>query len=51
MSDNWRGGRRYMAENGIQKLLTPYFEEPSRRDLSFVNELLELEAQNSIYTT
>jgi len=51
MDEDWRGGRRSMAENGIQKLLTPYFEEPSRRDFSLVNELLELEAQNSIYTT
>jgi len=51
MDEDWRGGRRYMAEDGIQKLLTPDFEEPSRRDFSLVNELLELEAQNSIYTT
>jgi len=40
-----------MAEKGIQKLLTPDPEEPSRQDFSLVNELLELEAQNSIYTT
>ena len=51
MDEDWRGGRRHMAENGIQKLLTPDFEEPSRRDFSLVNELLELEAQNSIVTT
>jgi len=40
-----------MAEDGIQKLLKPEFEEPSGRDFNLVNELLELEAQNSIYTT
>jgi len=51
MDEDWRGSRRYMAENGIQKLLTPDFKERSRRDFSLVNELLELEAQHSIYTT
>jgi len=29
MDENWRGGRCYMAEDGIQKLLKPEFEEPS----------------------
>ena len=51
MDEDWRNGRIFMAENGIQKLLTPDFEEPSRRDFSLVNELLELEAQKAIYTT
>jgi len=51
MDENWRGSRRYMAEDGIQKLLKPEFEEPSGRDFNLVNELLDLEAQNSIYTT
>ena len=51
IDEDWRGSRCYMAEKGIQKLLTPDFEEPSRQDFSLVNELLELEAQNSIYTT
>jgi len=51
MDEDWRGSRRYMAEKGIQKLLTPDLEEPSRQDFSLVNELLELEAQNAFYTT
>lgn len=51
MDEDWRGSRRYMAKKGIQKLLTPDPEEDSRQDFNLVNELLELEAQNSIYTT
>jgi len=51
MDEDWRGSRRYLAEKGIQMLLTPDLEEFSKQDFSLVNELLELEAQNSIYTT
>jgi hypothetical protein len=40
-----------MAQEGIQKLLNPELEEPSEQRFQFVDELLELEAQNSIYTT
>jgi hypothetical protein len=40
-----------MAEKGIQKLLTPDPQEDTRQDFNLVNELLELEAQNVIYTT
>jgi transposase-like protein len=51
IDENWRGGRRYMAREGIQKLLNPELEEPSEQGLTLVDELLELEAQNAIYTT
>jgi len=40
-----------MAQEGIEKLLKPEHEESSEQDFDFVGELLELEAQNSIYTT
>jgi len=51
MDEDWRGSRRYMAEKGIQKLLNPEFEEHSEHSFKLVDELLELEAQNVIYTT
>lgn len=51
MDEDWRGSRRYMAEKGFQRLLTPDSEEQSRQDFSLVNALLDLEAQNAIYTT
>lgn len=49
--ENWRGGRRYMAKEGIDELLNPELEEPSEQSFELVDELLELEAQNAIYTT
>ena len=48
--ENWRGSRRYMAKEGIDKLLHPELEEPSEQSLELVDDLLELEAQNAIYT-
>jgi transposase-like protein len=50
IDENWRGGRRYMAQDGINKLLNPEFEEHSEHSFKLVDELLELEAQNVIYT-
>lgn len=49
--ENWRGGRRYMAQDGMNKLLKPDLEVPSGQSFELVDELLELEAQNAIYTT
>jgi len=51
INENWRGGRRYMAQEGMNKLLNPELEEPSEQKFELVDELLELEAQNTIYTT
>ena len=42
---NWKGGRRYMAHEGINKLLNPGLEEPSEQSFEFIDELLELEPQ------
>jgi len=49
--ENWRGGRRYMAKKGMNKLLCSECEEPSEQRFELVDDLLELEAQNVIYTT
>jgi transposase-like protein len=49
--ENWRGGRRYLAQEGMNKLLNPQLEEPSDQHFDLFDELLELEAQNTIYTT
>lgn len=51
VDENWRGGRRYMAQESMNKLLNPELEEPSEQSFELVDELLELEAQNAIYTT
>ena len=51
VDENWRGRRRYMAQEGMKKLLNSELEEPSRQSFELVDELLELEAQNAIYTT
>jgi hypothetical protein len=51
IDEDWRGGRRYMAQEGMNKLLNPKLENPSEQSFELVDELLELEAQNLIYTT
>jgi hypothetical protein len=51
IDEDWRGGRRYMAQEGMNKLLNPMLEDPSEHSFELVDELLELEAQNAIYTT
>ncbi len=49
--ENWRGERRYMAQEGMSKLLNPELAEPSEKSFNLVDELLKLEVQNVIYTT
>ncbi len=51
VDENWRGGRRYMAQESMNQLLNPNLEEPSKQSFELVDELLELEVQNAIYTT
>jgi hypothetical protein len=51
IEENWWGGRRYMAQEGINELFNSECEDPSEKRFEFVDELLELEAQNLIYTT
>ena len=50
VDENWHGGRRYMAQESMNKLLNPELEEPSKQSFDLVDKLLELEAQNAIYT-
>ena len=40
--------RRYIAQKGKNKLLNSECEEPSEHNFELFDELLELEAQNSI---
>ncbi len=51
MDENWRGSRRYMAQEGIQKLLNPQLDASSEQRFQLVDELLELEVQNAINIT
>jgi transposase-like protein len=51
IDEDWRGARRYMAQEGMNKLLNPMLEDPSEQSFELVDELLELEAQNAISTT
>jgi len=47
-NENWRGGRRYIAKERIDKLFHPELEEPSEQSLDLIDNLWELEAQNAI---
>jgi len=40
-----------MAQESMNKLLNPMLEETSEQRFELSDELLELEAQNAIYTT
>jgi len=51
IDEDWRAGRLYMAKDGIQKLLNPEMEKDSNTKFILEEELINLEAQNSIYTT
>jgi transposase-like protein len=42
VDENWRIGRRYMAQEGMIKLLNPELAEPSEQSFELVDELLEL---------
>jgi len=50
IDENWRGGRRYMGKEGIQKIFKTF---PERKENEYILEeaLINLEAQNTIYTT
>ncbi|MHA1267804.1 MAG: hypothetical protein ACTSRS_21405, partial [Candidatus Helarchaeota archaeon] len=52
VDEDWRAGRCYMAKEGIQKLYDPELEKNTINDGFILDEsLINLEAQNSIYTT
>jgi len=50
MDEDWRAGRRYMGKEGVEKIFKRFLE---RKNKEFIlqEELINLEEQNSIYTT
>jgi transposase-like protein len=52
IDEDWRAGRRYMAKEGIEILFEEEKENNADKNNSILDEaLINLEAQNSIYTT
>jgi H2-forming N5,N10-methylenetetrahydromethanopterin dehydrogenase-like enzyme len=51
VDESWHARRRYIALEAMKKLLDPELVEPSEQSFELVEEVLELEAQNAIYTT
>jgi transposase-like protein len=52
VDEDWRAGRRYMAKQGIEKLFDPELEKSiNKKDFILDEALIDLEAQNAIYTT
>jgi transposase-like protein len=52
VDEDWRSGRRYMAKKGIDKLFDSELEKnTNKNDFILENSMINLEAQNSIYTT
>lgn len=52
IDEDWRAGRRYMAKEGIEILFEQETENNSNKNNFILDEaLINLEAQNSIYTT
>ena len=51
IDEDWRAGRNYMAKEGVQKLFNPETKKDSNIKFILEEELINLEAQNSIYTT
>jgi transposase-like protein len=52
VDEDWRSGRRYMAKKGIEKLFDSELEKnTNENDFILENSMINLEAQNSIYTT
>jgi transposase-like protein len=50
MDEDWRAGRRYMGKEGIEKIFKR-FPERKNNELILDEALINLEAQNVIYTT
>jgi hypothetical protein len=52
VDEDWRARRRYMAKQGIEKLFDPELEKSiNKKDFILDEALIDLEAQNAIYTT
>ena len=50
MDEDWRAGRRYMGKEGVEKIFKRFLEW-KKKEFILEDELIKLEAQNSIYTT
>lgn len=50
MDEDWRAGRRYMGKEGVEKIFKR-FPERKNKEFIFEETLINLEAQNAIYTT
>jgi transposase-like protein len=50
VDEDWRAGRSYMGKEGIQKIFKT-FPEKENKDFILKEEIINLEAQNAIYTT
>jgi len=49
VDEDWRSGRYYMGKEGIQKIIKTVLEK--KKDFILEEALVNLEAQNTIYTT
>jgi len=50
MDEDWQAGRRYMGKEGVEKIFKRF---PERKNKEFILDeaIINLEAQNAIYTT
>ena len=48
--EDWRAGRRYMGKEGVEKIFKRFLEKKNK-DFILEEALINLEAQNAIYTT
>ena len=48
--EDWCAGRRYMGKEGVEKIFKGFLERKSK-DFILDDALINLEAQNVIYTT
>jgi len=51
IDEDWRAGRRYMSKEGIQKIFNNEKEKCLDSDTILEETIINLEAQNVIYTT
>ncbi len=50
VDEDWRAGRRYMGKEGIEKIFKRFLGKKEKENI-FVEAVINLEAQNEIYTT
>lgn len=50
IDEDWRAGRRYMGKDGVEKIYNRFLERKNK-DFILDEAIINLEAQNAIYTT